>query len=55
MFKAFKVKVENQLNKNIKCVKSDHVNEYYNKYDRSSEQHLGPFAKFLEEYGIDSQ
>ena len=52
MFKSFKVEVENQLNKRIKNVRSDHGGEYYGKYDGSSEQRLGPFAKFLEECGI---
>ena len=52
MFKSFKVEVENQLNKNIKNVRSDHGGEYYGKYDSSGEQRPGPFAKFLEECGI---
>ena len=52
MFKSFKVKVENQLNKRIKNVRSDRVGEYYGKYDSSGEQRPRPFAKFLEECGI---
>ena len=36
MFKAFKAEVENQLNKRIKAVRSDHGGEYYGKYDESS-------------------
>ena len=51
-FKSFKVEVENQLNKRIKNVRSDCGGEYYGKYDSSSEQRSGPFAKFLEECGI---
>ena len=33
MFKTFKVEVENQLNKRIKCVRSDCGGEYYGRYD----------------------
>jgi len=49
VFKKFKVEVENQLNKRINCVKSDHGGKYYRRYDGSSEKCLGPFAKCLEE------
>ena len=52
MFKSFKIEVENQLNKRIKNVRSDRGGEYYGKYDGSGEQHSGPFAKFLEDFGI---
>ena len=52
MFKAFKVEVENQLNKRIKSVKFDRGGEYYGRYDSSSEQCPGPFARYLEECGI---
>ena len=52
MFKAFKVKVENQLNKRIKVVGFDHGGEYYGRYDRYGEQHPSPFAKYLEECKI---
>ena len=52
VFKSFKVEVENQLDKRIKNVRSDRGGEYYGKYDGSSEQRPGPFAKFLEECGI---
>ena len=52
MFKAYKVEVENQLNKRIKNVRSDRGGEYYGRYDGSGEQRPGPFAKFLEECGI---
>ena len=52
VFKSFKVEVENQLSKRIKNVRSDRGGEYYSKYDGSGEQRLGPFAKYLEEWGI---
>ena len=52
VFKSFKVKVENQFNKRIKNVRSDRGGEYYGKYDSSGEERLGPFAEFLEEFGI---
>ena len=52
MFKNYKTEVENQLGKRVKSVRSDHDGEYYGKYDESSEQHPGHFAKFLEECGI---
>lgn len=52
VFKSFKTEVENHLNKIIKKVKSDCDGEYYSRYDGSGEQHPGPFAKYLEEYGI---
>ncbi|KAJ4728701.1 Retrovirus-related Pol polyprotein from transposon TNT 1-94 [Melia azedarach] len=52
VFKNYKAKVENQLSKRIKTVKSDRGGEYYGRYDGSGEQHPGPFAKFLKECGI---
>ena len=52
VFKNYKAEVENQLSKRIKCIRSDRDGEYYDIYDESGEQHLGLFAKFLEEYGI---
>ena len=54
MFKAFKAKVELQLGKSIKVVKSDRGGEYYGRYDET-ERNLGPFAKFLLECGIDAK
>jgi hypothetical protein len=51
MFISFKAKVELQLNKRIKIVRSDR-GEYYGRYDGSDEQLPGPFAKYLEECGI---
>ena len=52
MFKSFKVKVENQHNKRIKNLKSDHGGEYDGRCDDSGEQRPRPFSKYLEEYGI---
>ena len=52
MFKNFKAKVDNQLSKKIKVVRSDCGDEYYGRYDGSSEQRLGSFAKYLMECGI---
>jgi len=52
VFKSFKAEVENQVNKRIKSVKSDHGGEYYGRYDGSGEQRPGPFARYLEECGI---
>ena len=52
MFKTFKVEVENQLNKRIKCVRSDCGGEYYDIYDGLGEQHPGPFVRYLEKCGI---
>ena len=52
MFKIHKAEIENQLCKRIKFVRSDRGGEYYSRNDGSSEQCLGPFAKFLKEWGI---
>ena len=52
VFKSFKAEVELQLGKKIKAVKSDRGGEYYDRYDGSGEQRLGPFAIFLKECGI---
>ena len=52
VFKSFKSKVELQLGKKIKAVKSYRGGEYYGRYDGSGEQRLGPFAIFLKECGI---
>jgi transposase InsO family protein len=51
-FKSFMSEVELQLNKRIKCVRSDHGGEYYGHSDGSGQQRPGPFAKFLEDNGI---
>ena len=55
VFKVFKAEVENQLGKKIKAFKSDCSGEYCGRYNGSSEQYPGPFAKFLEECEIVSQ
>ena len=55
MFKIFKAEVENQLCKRIKNVISNFGGKYYIRYDGSSEQRSGPFAKFLEECSIVEQ
>ena len=52
MFKNYNAEVENQLDKRIKSVRSDHDGEYYGRHDGFDEQHSGLFAKFLEECGI---
>ncbi|RVW82819.1 Retrovirus-related Pol polyprotein from transposon TNT 1-94 [Vitis vinifera] len=52
VFKNFKTEVKNQLSKKIKAIRSDHGGEYYGRYDGSSEQCPGPFAKYLMECGI---
>ncbi|RVW58712.1 Retrovirus-related Pol polyprotein from transposon TNT 1-94 [Vitis vinifera] len=52
VFKNFKAEVENQLSKKIKAVRSDRGGEYYGRYDGSSEQRPGQFAKYLMECGI---
>ncbi|RVW40203.1 Retrovirus-related Pol polyprotein from transposon TNT 1-94 [Vitis vinifera] len=45
VFKAFKAKVELQLGKPIKVVKSDTSGEYYGRYDETR-RNPGPFASF---------
>ena len=47
VFKSFEVKVELQLGKKIKAVKSYRGGEYYDRYEGPGEQRLGPFAIFL--------
>ncbi|RDX74579.1 hypothetical protein CR513_45661, partial [Mucuna pruriens] len=52
-YAAWRVKkVELRLGKKIKVVKSDCGGEYYDRYDGSGEQRLGPFVLFLKECGI---
>ena len=46
IFKIYKAEVELKLERNIKCVRSDHGGEYYGRYDET-DQILGPFASFL--------
>ena len=50
--KIFKAEVENQLNKRIKSVRSDHDGEFYGRKDRSGEKCLESFAHYLEYSGI---
>ena len=52
IFKSYKAKVENQLGKKIKVIKSNHGGEYYSRYDGLGEQHPGPFARYLQECSI---
>lgn len=52
MFKAYRVEVENQLNKRIKYVEFDCGGEQNSIYYRSRKQHPKPFTKFLEECEI---
>ena len=54
MFKAFKAKVELQLGKPIKAVKSDRGGEYYGRYDETG-RNPRPLAKFLLECSIDAR
>ena len=54
MFKAFKAKVELQLGKPIKAMKSDRGGEYYGRYDEIG-QNPGPLVKFLLECDIDAR
>ena len=52
--KAFKAKVELRQEKKIKVIHSDVGGEYYGRYDET-ECNPRPFAKYLQEYGIDAQ
>ncbi|GKE33820.1 retrovirus-related pol polyprotein from transposon TNT 1-94 [Tanacetum coccineum] len=51
VFKIFKSKVENQLNRKIKIVRSDRGGEYYGKHSDLG-QSPGPFALYCQENGI---
>lgn len=53
-FKIFKAVVELQKGKKIKAVRSDRGGEYYGRYDETG-RNPGPFAKFLQECGIEAQ
>ena len=53
-FKAFKVKVELQYGKKIKVVHYDKGGEYCSIYDETR-RNPGPFAKYLQECGIDAK
>ena len=50
-FKVFKIEVKKQLGKVIKIVRSDRGGKYYGRYDATM-QHIGPFAKYLQDCGI---
>ena len=54
IFEMFITKVEIQLDKKIKIVRSYRGGEYYGRYDESG-QNPSPFAKFLENHGIRAQ
>ncbi|KAJ7975971.1 Retrovirus-related Pol polyprotein from transposon TNT 1-94 [Quillaja saponaria] len=54
IFIIFKTKVEKQLGKFIKIVRSDREGEYYGKHGVDG-QHIGPFAKYLQECEIVAQ
>ncbi|RVW58064.1 hypothetical protein CK203_116563 [Vitis vinifera] len=54
VFKAFMAKVELQLGKPIKAMKSDRGGEHYGIYDETG-RNPGPFAKFMLECGIDAR
>ena len=53
-FKVFKLEVEKQLGKVIKIVRSDRGGEYYGRHGDVG-QHMGPFAKCLQNCGIIAQ
>src|SRR5262249_51050714 len=46
--------VERQLDRKVKIVRSDKSGEFYGRYTETG-QCPGPFAKFLENYGISAQ
>ena len=54
MFKIYKVEIELKQEKKIKIVRSDQGGEFYGRYGEA-EQIPGPFAKFLQECGVDAQ
>ena len=51
--KAVKAKVEFQQRKKIEVINSDKDGKYYGRYDETG-RNPGPFAKYLQEYGIDA-
>ena len=53
-FKVFKLEVEKQLGKFIKIVSYHCGGEYYGRH-RDVGQHMGPFAKYLQDCGIVAQ
>ena len=54
VFKAFKAKVELKQEKKIEVVHFDRGSEYYGRYDKTGCNPV-PFAKYLQECGIDAQ
>jgi len=50
-FKIFKTKVEKQLGKIIKIVRSNCGGKYYGKYG-ATRKHMEPFALYLQDCGI---
>ncbi|WRX07881.1 Integrase [Theobroma cacao] len=53
-FKIFKTEVKKQLGKVINIAKFDQEGKYYGKHGTIG-QHMGPFTKYLQEYGIIAQ
>ncbi|KAL6342696.1 hypothetical protein AAG906_013102 [Vitis piasezkii] len=53
-FKIYKAKVEKQLGKQIKIVKSDKGGEYYGRYTEKG-QLSNAFVRFLQEHGLVAQ
>ena len=51
VFKVFKAEVENQCGKQIKIVRSDRDEEYYDIYTENGRS-SGPFANILQEHGL---
>jgi transposase InsO family protein len=54
MFKIYKAEIELKQEKKIKIVRSDRGGEFYGRYGEAG-QIPGPFAKFLQECGVDAQ
>jgi hypothetical protein len=53
MFKIYKAEIELKQEKKIKIVRSDRGGEFYGRYGEAG-QIPGPFAKFLQECGVDA-
>jgi len=51
-FKELKTAIELKFNAKIKCVHSDKDGEFYGRHDEIG-RNLGPFARFLQECGIE--
>ena len=51
MFKIYKAKVVNPVNKKIKAIRSNRGAKYYGRYNGSA-RCLGPFTNFLKECGV---